>query len=493
MKLDLAQIKRATNSSIPLTIKTYTLSHDTEVYLEEILGAFLTELGYAQIKDQLAYCLRELAVNAKKANTKRAYFLEKSLNLEDPDEYNEGMKTFKEETLENIQYYLQKQKEQGLYIKIIFHTQGKTFNIIVRNNVEITRKEQIRVYDRIARSRAFTSMEEAFATVLDNSEGAGLGIVILILMLKKMGLEEDSFSIDMEEGETIAALSIPFSDIHLEKTDLLTQAIIREIESLPQFPDNIVNLQKLISDPDSEIADIARQISTDPSLTADLLKLVNSAQFMLPKKVDNIVEAVKLVGMKGVRNLLYTHGTQKILNEKYQDMRSLWDHSYRTAFYAYHLARSFKKKKDILDDIYVGGILHDLGKIIIATLHPELLDRIISFCAEKEIPTRMLEDLSVGFNHAEIGAMIAEKWNFPEQLVAAIRHHHEPNQADENFIDVVYTVYLANALTAIEREQINFEQINTDVLHDFGIQTADHLTKIQERLDKAFLQQRSNF
>jgi len=493
MKLDRAQIKKATNSSIPLTIKTYTLSHDTEVYLEEILEAFLTELGYTEIKDQLAYCLRELAVNAKKANTKRAYFLEKNLSLENPDEYDEGMKTFKEETLDNIQHYLQKQKEQGLYIKIIFHAQGKTFNIIVRNNAEITRKEQIRVYDRIARSRAFTSMEEAFATVLDTSEGAGLGIVILILMLKKMGLEEDSFSIDMEEGETIAALSIPFSDIHLEKTDLLTQAIIREVDSLPQFPDNIVYLQKLISDPDSEIADIARQISTDPMLTADLLKLVNSAQFMLPKKVDNIVEAVKLVGMKGVRNLLYTHGTQKILSQKYQDMRSLWNHSYRTAFYAYHLAKSFKKKKDILDDIYVGGILHDLGKIIIATLHPQLLDRIINFCTEKEIPTRMLEDLSVGFNHAEIGAMIAEKWNFPEQLIAAIRHHHEPNETDEKFIDVVYTVYLANALTAIEKEEITFAQIDKDVLNDFGIHTADHLNKIQERLDKAFLQQRSNF
>jgi len=493
MKLDRAQIKKATNSSIPLTIKTYTLSHDTEVYLEEILEAFLTELGYTEIKDQLAYCLRELAVNAKKANTKRAYFLEKNLSLENPDEYDEGMKTFKEETLDNIQHYLQKQKEQGLYIKIIFHAQGKTFTIIVRNNAEITRKEQIRVYDRIARSRAFTSMEEAFATVLDTSEGAGLGIVILILMLKKMGLEEDSFSIDMEEGETIAALSIPFSDIHLEKTDLLTQAIIREVDSLPQFPDNIVYLQKLISDPDSEIADIARQISTDPMLTADLLKLVNSAQFMLPKKVDNIVEAVKLVGMKGVRNLLYTHGTQKILSQKYQDMRSLWNHSYRTAFYAYHLAKSFKKKKDILDDIYVGGILHDLGKIIIATLHPQLLDRIINFCTEKEIPTRMLEDLSVGFNHAEIGAMIAEKWNFPEQLIAAIRHHHEPNETDEKFIDVVYTVYLANALTAIEKEEITFAQIDKDVLNDFGIHTADHLNKIQERLDKAFLQQRSNF
>jgi len=65
---------------------------------------------------------------------------------------------------------------------ITFHSRSKTFSLSVRNNVEITRKEQIRIYDRIARSRAFKSMEEAFATVLDNSEGAGLGIVILIVV-----------------------------------------------------------------------------------------------------------------------------------------------------------------------------------------------------------------------------------------------------------------------------------------------------------------------
>ena len=70
-----------------------------------------------------------------------------------------------------------------------------------------------------------------------------------------------------------------------------------------------MNLQRLIADPNSDITDIAREISVDPSMTADLLKLVNSAQFMLPKRVDNIVEAVKLVGTKGVRNLLYSYGT----------------------------------------------------------------------------------------------------------------------------------------------------------------------------------------
>lgn len=492
-QVNVEQVKRAAHNSIPLTFKTFTLPHETEEYLDEVLNLFLSELGFPEIKDQLSYCLRELAVNAKKANTKRAYFKEKGLDLNNPQHYAEGMKNFKEDTLENIQHYLQKQKELGLYLKVIYHTREKTFSISVRNNVEMTKIEQIRIFDRIARSRAFTSMEEAFATVLDQTEGAGLGIVILILMLKKIGLDEDSFSIDVEDKETVATLNIPFSEIQIEKLNVLTQQIIYEVKELPQFPDNILHLQRLISDPKSEITDIARQISTDPTLTADLLKLVNSAQFMLPRRVDNIVEAVKLVGMKGVRNLLYTHGTQKILGQKYKEMRTLWQHSYRTAFYAYNLAKSFRHRKEILDDVYVGGILHDLGKIILASLHPDLMERIRGFCKEKEIPSGMLENFAAGMNHAEVGALIAEKWNFPDQLVDAIRYHHSPLESKEQNRDIVFSVYLANALTDLERELILFDQMDRWILGDFGIQSEEQLTRIQQRLAGAFDNQRSRF
>jgi putative nucleotidyltransferase with HDIG domain len=492
-QIDLEQIKQAAQKATPLTFKTFTLPHETEEYLEEVLIALLAELGSVEVKDQLAYCLRELAVNAKKANTKRAYFHEKGLDLRNPADYALGMKTFKEDTLENIQHYLQMQKEQGLYIKVVFQARERNFAISVRNNVEMTKTEQIRIFDRIARSRAFSSMEEAFATVLDTSEGAGLGIVILILMLKKIGLDEDAFHIEVENGETVATLAIPFTEVRIQRMDLLTQQIIREVESLPQFPDNIIYLQKLISDPNSELTDIARQISTDPALTADLLKLVNSAQFMLPKRVDNIVEAVKLVGMKGLRNLLYTHGTQKILGTKYDEMRSMWQHAYRTAFYAYNLAKSFRKRKDILDDVYVGGILHDLGQIIIASLRPDLLERIKKFCKEKEIPTKLLESFSMGLNHAEVGALVAKKWNFPEQLVAAIRFHHSPLEAPEDYRDVVFSVYLANCIADLERERVVHDQLDSRVLLDFGITEEAQLDRIQGRLAAAFEQQSSRF
>jgi len=485
-KVSTEQIKKAVRSSIPLAIKTYTLPHETEEYLEEVLALFLKEFGQDHLKDRLAYCMKELAVNGKKANTKRVYFQEKELDINNPSHYDEGMKTFKDETLSQIDHYLAKQKDAGLYIKIVFHVQQRTFTISVKNNTEISRKEQMRVYDRIARSRAFESMEEALSTVIDDSEGAGLGIVILVLMLKKIGLDEDAFDIDVENGETVARITLPFSEIHVENLDLLSEEIVREINELPQFPDNILQLQNLINDPDSEISAIARQISTDPSLTADLLKVVNSAQFMLPKRVDNIVEAVKLVGLRGLKNLLYSYGTQQILN---QQMKWLWNHSYKTAFYAYNLAKNFKRKKDLLDDAYVGGILHDMGKIIFAEVHPQLLEKISGFCEDRDIDRQLFEDLSAGLNHAKIGGMIAEKWNFPDTLIAAIRYHHEPLQCDPLMRDVVFTVYLANSLVNLEDGEISYDQLNQTVLRNYGIKSEEQVKIIIERLSKAFEQE----
>ncbi len=100
------KIKQSVRMSVPLTVTTYKLPHETEIQIDEILGAYLDELGQGNLKDHLSYCLKELAVNAKKANTKRVYFEEKQLSLENRDDYTEGMKSFKEETLDNHSYWL---------------------------------------------------------------------------------------------------------------------------------------------------------------------------------------------------------------------------------------------------------------------------------------------------------------------------------------------------------------------------------------------------
>ena len=136
-KIDVEQIKRAARNSVPLSIKAYTLPHETEEYLEHILTIFLDEFGQEQIKDRIAYCLKELAVNAKKANTKRVFFKERALDLDEADEYEEGMKDFKQATLDNINHYLELQKKEGYYIKIVFHARGQTFTVSIHNNVLI--------------------------------------------------------------------------------------------------------------------------------------------------------------------------------------------------------------------------------------------------------------------------------------------------------------------------------------------------------------------
>jgi putative nucleotidyltransferase with HDIG domain len=299
-------------------------------------------------------------------------------------------------------------------------------------------------------------------------------------MLKKMGLTEECFDILGTEKETIARIVIPLEKTRVESLDILAKTIVDNVNSLPQFPDNVMLVQRLINDPNSEIADIARKISMDPALTADLLKIVNSAQYMMAKKVDSIADAVKMVGIRGIKNLLYSYGTQKVLGDDTTDKKQLWDHCYKTAFYAYNLIKNFHKERDLLDDAYVAGILHDMGKIIFSNVHPDLLTKIKEFCFEKNLPASTFEDLAAGMSHAEIGALVAEKWNFPEDLVCAIRYHHDPQSSPPECKILVETVYLANMFCEYEKDVVTFDQFDSEVLENFGISSKKQIDNLIE-------------
>ena len=487
--VDEDKIKKAIQSGLPLTITTYTLPKEIEIYIEQVVESFLKQMDQLRLKDYIIYCVQELVVNAKKANTKRVYFTERGLDINNDDDYKIGMQKFKEETIGNIAHYLQLQKERGLYIKVILQIKRNTINIEIRNNVIANKTEQLRIHDKMARSRQFNSLEDALTQVLDDSEGAGLGLVILVLMLKKMGLDDDAFSIKTNDSFTIASISIPLDQKMIDNMSVLSDKIVENINSLPQFPENVMHVQRLINDPDSDMPTIARQISMDPALTADLLKIVNSAQYMLSKKVDNISEAVKMIGIKGIKNLLYSYGTQKVLGDDTHDKKKLWEHSYKTAFYAYNLVKNFKNDSSLLDDVYVGGILHDMGKIIFSNVHPDLLNKIKGFCTDKNVPASTFEDLSAGMNHAELGALIAEKWNFPDRLVAAIRYHHDPESVPKDCKDLVDAVYLANMFCEYENNNISFDQIDSDPLINFNLRNKKQVDNLLERLSRGFLRE----
>jgi len=487
--VDEKKIKKAIKSGLPLTVITYTLPKEIEIYLEQVIEVFLKETNQLKLKDYIVYCVQELVVNAKKANTKRVYFTEQNLDINDPDDYKRGIKKFKEDTLSEIDRYLNLQKKKGLYIKVILQINRNTINIEIRNNVKATKTEQIRIQDKLARAKQYNSLEDALIQQLDDIEGAGLGLIILVMMLKKIGLADEAFSLKTKEKETIASISIPLDAAMIENLSELSKTIIENIDRLPQFPENVLLVQKLIDDPGSDMSSIARQISTDPALTGDLLKIVNSAQYMMIKKVENISEAVKMVGLKGLKNLLYSYGTQKVLGDDTADKKNLWEHSYKTAFYAYNLAKNFKNDFNLLDDVYIGGILHDMGKIIFSNVHPDLLNKIKTFSAERNLPPSTFEDLSAGMNHAELGALIAEKWNFPPRLVAAIRYHHQPAALPDDLKDMADAVYLANMFCEYENNNVSFHQFDTGALENYGLDSKKKLDSVLERFTSEFVKE----
>jgi len=479
---DEAKIKKAILSGIPLTVTTYTMPHEIITHIEEILTYFLKYAGKENLKDYIVYSVLELASNAKKANTKRVYFNERGLDISNEGDYEKGMEKFKDNTLSDISHFLKLQKDQGLYIRLILQLREDVIQIEIRNNVYAVPAELERIKDRLDNSHQFNSLEEVFGLALDDSEGAGLGIIILILMLRKIGLTENCFEFQNHENETVARLIIPMDKINLDNISELSREIVNSVNSLPMFPENIQEIQRLLNDPDADINIIAQRMAMDPALTADLLRIVNSAQYMLTKRIDNITEAVKMVGLRGIRNLLYSYGTQMILGSDSAEKKALWDHSYKTAFYAFNLIHKYNRSQILLDYAYVSGILHDIGKIIFSNIHPDLLHKIRGFCGERRIPNSTLEYLSSGMNHAGIGALIAEKWNFPEQLVAAIRYHHNPSAAPEDCRTLVESVYLANMFCEYEKGNVAFEQFDKDSLKSFGITSVHQLDDLLKEL-----------
>jgi HD-like signal output (HDOD) protein len=131
-----------------------------------------------------------------------------------------------------------------------------------------------------------------------------------------------------------------------------------------------------------------------------------------------------------------------------------------------------------------------MGKIIFSSVHPQLLKKIRNFCTEKNIPASIFEDLSAGMNHAEIGALIAEKWNFPEGLICAIRFHHDPLSAPPEYKDLVEVVYLANMLCEYENGNASFEQFEVTVLDNFNFPSKKYIDTLIARFAEGFNQEK---
>lgn len=483
LTVDKQKIRMAISSGVPLSITTYTLPHNMEVYMSEVLTTFFTELHQEQMIQYITYCQNELITNAKKANTKRIYFKEKGLDINSYQDYEEGMRTFKEETLSNINYYLTKQKEEGLYIRLIIQVKNNVIRMEVQNNSALTYTEYKRIHDKICRAQQYTSVEETLSSVLDESEGAGLGLIIMILMLRKLGMSENNFQTLCVKGVTVTRLFLPISTDSDKQLDIISEEFKSEINILPQFPENITRLNALLSDPEVTLSEVAQQIGSDVSLTGELLRQVNSAAFSLNQPCNNIASAVKMIGLRGVRNMLFTIGTMQTFSKLPGNSENLWKHAYRVAFYSFNLAYNFfSGNRDVTENIYTCGLLHDMGKIIFEAVAPNYLAKVKTLCLEKGISADIYEKLLCGTNHAEIGARIAEKWNFPKVLTDVIRFHHSPELAPENCKNIATCVYLADLMVHYVDGDAEYYQIDRKILASMKITSEDQFKIIVDRI-----------
>lgn len=485
--IDTEKVKTAIRTGIPISITTYTLPHDMEMYMGEILSLFLTELNQTHMIQYLTYSLNELVVNAKKANTKRIYFKEKNLNIFDLNDYNKGMKTFKNDTLNNINYYLKLQKDAGLYVRLILQVKNNNIKIEVRNNSKITPFEKERIQQKLEQAQQYESIQDALTTVLDDSEGAGLGLVILILMLEKIGMTKENFQTITNDTETITRITLPLSEETQKEIDTISEEFSNAIQDLPQFPQNIEKLNKLLDSDDSKISDIANQISNDVALTGELLKTVNSAAFSLQTPCSNIADAVKMIGTRGVKNMLYSIGSLNIFAAQTKKNEDLWKHSYQVAFYSYNLAKNFcKSDNSVVEDSFVCGLLHDMGKVIFETNCPEYLENVKKICKDKITSLDLFEKIISGVNHGEIGAKIAEKWNFPESIINVIRFHHSPENAPETTKILATIIYIADLMVHYHNSDIQYCQIDKNILEKFNITCENQFQQIADKLKTVF-------
>jgi putative nucleotidyltransferase with HDIG domain len=461
------------------TFESPVFTVEDKACVERNLRDILEKISKLDLFQALEYIINEFAQSANKANFKRIFFRRNDMDINDPAEYAKGMKTFHDELEENTKHYFSLAEQLGFYVRINLEIREKDFIISINNNASILPVEKGRIEDKFFQARRFHNIQEVMSGVLDQSEGAGFGLIIVVLMLRKIGLDEKVITILSDNKETTFQIRIPLYLAGLKERETIADEIIHEIQQIPQFPQHILELQKILEDPNADFSALSHIIRKDPALITDLLKTANSAIYALPRRVTGIEDAVKLIGFKGVKNLILSYTVQNILMNQYhlKEITQIMTHSLEVAFYAHRLVKRLKLK-GLFEDLYISAILHDIGKIIVYAIDPKIFGKIEKVCREKGIPQAVMENLTEGYNHSLIGAQVVRKWNFPESLVQVIQYHHLPLEASPEYETLVRIIYIANQLFYYRRDQLAHADFNQLVLKEFGIEDEEMLNNL---------------
>ncbi len=226
----------------------------------------------------------------------------------------------------------------------------------------------------------------------------------------------------------------------IEMTTKSLRRKVENIDSLPTIPSTLKQISKIIGDPSISLKKIGEFISNDPALTTKVLKMVNSAFYGFPGRISSVSHATVLLGSNVIRGLIVGVSVFEVMQKA---MLGLWQHSLGCAV----TSRIMAKRKGLknYDDVYVAGLLHDIGKVILILEFSKEYKKAMNEAEIKDITIFEAERDHFVTNHAYIGSWLAEKWLFPRNLIEVIKYHHNPRLSKNAPIETAI-VHLADIL-----------------------------------------------
>ncbi|GIV03047.1 MAG: phosphohydrolase [Fimbriimonadales bacterium] len=219
------------------------------------------------------------------------------------------------------------------------------------------------------------------------------------------------------------------------------EKVLETLQRLPAMSAPVLKVIQLAGDPDASAEELADSIRSEPTLTADVLRVANSAYYGVPGQVTTVRTGVILLGMATIRSLAMMAAAHTWLDQPElhgRRGRELWDHLLTTALYASELARRYAPA--FQEEAFCCGLLHDLGKIALLTALGKQYDNTLAAAAQRRMPDVAAERMAFGFDHEAIGLALARKWKLPEMLCDVIGFHHDPRHAEHkrDFVEFVH-------------------------------------------------------
>lgn len=201
-------------------------------------------------------------------------------------------------------------------------------------------------------------------------------------------------------------------------------------DPVASLPEIFYRLKEAIDDPDSSYKEMGEIIAYDPGLTARLLKIVNSAFFGFPNRIETIPHAISIVGMDQLNDLVLSTtviGQFKHIPSDLMSMKAFWEHSIACGLAARIIAS--QRKDSNPERFFVAGLMHDIGRLVICLKAPERAREAILLSKSQNQALHQAELELMGFDHAQVGALLLKIWGLPQAHAAAVEFHHNPTQS----------------------------------------------------------------